>query len=146
MASFALMGLVITSVLFPLSETMTAILGGLLVSFLVLNKPAAKLYFGDVGSNLVGAAWVYLIYQHLSTPTPLDIWHLLLLFSPLVLDATATLLVGLSMGIAFWRPHRRHGYQRLALAKGVKVALTVELILMWASALCVLGLVAWSFE
>lgn len=83
--------------------------------FLVFNFPPARIFLGDMGSIplgfLAGCVSVWGIAEGTLDPAlPL------ILFSPFIVDATATLLKRAVRGERFWEPHRQHWYQRLAIA------------------------------
>jgi UDP-N-acetylmuramyl pentapeptide phosphotransferase/UDP-N-acetylglucosamine-1-phosphate transferase len=66
-----------------------------------------------------------------------DIWVPLLVFSPFVFDATATVLRRAFRGEKIWEAHRTHYYQRLVLCGwGHRKTLGLEYALM---ALCVVA-------
>jgi len=80
--------------------------------FLVHNFPPARLFMGDLGSTLLGAiAGLMLLLFHRVGALP--IWLGILVFSPFVVDATATLVRRVLRRERFWEAHRKHYYQRL---------------------------------
>jgi UDP-N-acetylmuramyl pentapeptide phosphotransferase/UDP-N-acetylglucosamine-1-phosphate transferase len=83
--------------------------------FLLFNVPPARIFMGDVGSIFLGflAGSLALAGVHDGL---FDLWVPLLVFSPFILDATATLLRRLARGERIWQAHREHHYQRLVLA------------------------------
>jgi UDP-N-acetylmuramyl pentapeptide phosphotransferase/UDP-N-acetylglucosamine-1-phosphate transferase len=83
--------------------------------FLVYNWPPAKIFLGDVGSILLGfmAAALSVMGIH---QKQFDLWVPVLIFSPFIVDATATVFRRLVRGEKVWRAHREHYYQRLVLA------------------------------
>lgn len=88
-----------------------AIIGAAL-AFLAYNFHPARIFMGDVGSIPLGflsAALGVLGWQRGHWP----IWFPLLVFSPFVVDATATLIRRLLRGEKVWQAHREHFYQRL---------------------------------
>lgn len=99
-------------------QSLTAILSFLAVGaaagFLVYNKPPARIFMGDVGSTLLGflagAVSVFGVAFGL-----FDLWVPVLIFSPFIVDATATVLRRLFAGKKIWQAHREHYYQRLVL-------------------------------
>ncbi len=131
LGQFAIIGLMFLGI--GRQTDILLIISGLLISFLLRNSPSAKLYFGDVGSNLIGLLLAMSFHRIANTPAEVEIWHLLLLFSPLIFDTTTTLLLNLASGQPVWRPHRHHGYQRLALRWGLKAALLIEMALIMFS-------------
>lgn len=83
--------------------------------FLVWNFPPARIFMGDTGSTTLG----YLVAA-MSLWGARDglfpLWAAALLFSPFIVDATATLLRRLSRRERIWEAHRDHYYQRLVCA------------------------------
>jgi UDP-N-acetylmuramyl pentapeptide phosphotransferase/UDP-N-acetylglucosamine-1-phosphate transferase len=81
-------------------------------AFLIFNFHPARIFLGDVGSVPLGflagalglAGWVQ---QHWPW------WFPLLVFSPFVVDASATLARRITRGARIWQAHREHFYQRL---------------------------------
>ena len=91
----------------------TAIAGGSL-GFLIFNFPPAKVFMGDAGAIPLGFLAIALgIHGNLLGLWPW--WFALLVFSPFVVDATATLLRRTLHGHKPWIAHRDHYYQRLIL-------------------------------
>jgi len=84
------------------------------VGFLFYNLPPARIFMGDVGSISLGFLSGTLIVLGVHDGL-FDIWTPLLLFSPFVLDATATVLRRVFHGEKIWEAHRTHYYQRLVL-------------------------------
>jgi UDP-GlcNAc:undecaprenyl-phosphate GlcNAc-1-phosphate transferase len=83
--------------------------------FLAHNFPPARVFLGDAGSIPLGFLAAALGLHG----TLVDAWPLafpLIVFSPFIADATATLARRVLRGEAFWRAHRSHYYQRLVLA------------------------------
>lgn len=84
-------------------------------AFLFFNFHPARIFLGDAGSTVFGylAAGVSLIgWQD-------GVWSILfpvLVFSPFIVDATVTLMRRILQGERFWKAHRTHYYQRLALS------------------------------
>ncbi len=125
------------------------------LGFLGWNFHPAKLFLGDVGAVPLG----YLLAGFtLAGPTMgLPLWVSLLIFSPLIVDASATLLRRILHGEAIWQAHRSHYYQRLVqaglghrdtaiLGYGLMLLAALSAWGLWASAtlwLQVLGLSVW---
>jgi UDP-N-acetylmuramyl pentapeptide phosphotransferase/UDP-N-acetylglucosamine-1-phosphate transferase len=82
--------------------------------FLVYNLPPARIFMGDVGSIPLGFLSGSLILLGVHDGL-FDIWVPLLVFSPFVLDATATLVRRVLRRERVWEAHRSHYYQRLVL-------------------------------
>jgi UDP-N-acetylmuramyl pentapeptide phosphotransferase/UDP-N-acetylglucosamine-1-phosphate transferase len=85
------------------------------LGFLQHNFPPAKIFMGDVGSIptgfLAGSLGVLGCREQV-----FDVWVPLVIFSPFIIDATATVLRRAMRGERIWRAHREHYYQRLVLA------------------------------
>lgn len=80
--------------------------------FLVVNFPPARIFMGDVGSTTLGCfAAGMMLWGTLRGIFPF--WLGVLVFSPFIVDATATLLRRLVRGEKVWKPHATHYYQRL---------------------------------
>jgi UDP-N-acetylmuramyl pentapeptide phosphotransferase/UDP-N-acetylglucosamine-1-phosphate transferase len=84
-------------------------LGGAMVGFAYFNRPAAKLFLGDVGSLPIGLllGWLLVLLAgagHLAAALLLPLYYLA--------DATLTLLRRASRGERIWQAHRTHYYQR----------------------------------
>lgn len=92
-----------------------AAFAGAAVGFLVHNFPPARVFLGDAGSVPLGflaaalglAGW---------TRGAWPAWFPLLVFSPFIADATATLLWRLVRGEKVWQAHNEHAYQRMVKA------------------------------
>jgi UDP-N-acetylmuramyl pentapeptide phosphotransferase/UDP-N-acetylglucosamine-1-phosphate transferase len=83
--------------------------------FLAWNFPPARVFLGDAGSIPLGfLAGALGLAGYLSDAWPP--WFPVLVFSPFVVDATATILRRLARREPVWRAHRSHWYQRLVLA------------------------------
>lgn len=82
--------------------------------FLVHNFPPAKIFLGDTGSTALGfLAAMCSLWGSKSGLFPF--WVAILVFSPFIVDATATLLRRLLRREKVWEAHRTHYYQRLVL-------------------------------
>jgi len=81
-------------------------------AFLAFNYPPARIFMGDVGSVPLGflaAALGMAGWQGGAWPA----WFPVLVFSPFIVDATATLAQRAARGERVWQAHRSHYYQRL---------------------------------
>lgn len=83
--------------------------------FLVYNFPPAKIFMGDVGSVSSGFLCGALIILGCRDRI-FDFWVPFILFSPFILDATATLVERAWQREKIWVAHRTHYYQRLVLS------------------------------
>jgi UDP-GlcNAc:undecaprenyl-phosphate GlcNAc-1-phosphate transferase len=124
------------------------------LAFLFFNFHPAKIFMGDAGSIPLGflaAAFGVWGWQHGYWP----FWFPLLVFSPFVADATATLLMRARRGEKLAQAHRSHYYQRLVqMGWGHSTTAIAEYVLMffagvsalWGAGLDVQGqgnLLAW---
>jgi UDP-N-acetylmuramyl pentapeptide phosphotransferase/UDP-N-acetylglucosamine-1-phosphate transferase len=100
--------------------------------FLLFNFPPARLFMGDVGSTVLGLlAGVAILQSHHNGLLPA--WLGILVFSPFIVDATVTLALRMVRREPFWKAHRSHCYQRLALAGwGHRRTVLAEYVLMLA--------------
>jgi len=97
----------------PLAWTCAA-LASACCGFLVQNFPPARVFLGDAGSIPLGfLAGALGVEGSLEGAWPA--WFPLLVFSPFIVDATLTVLRRVLRGERFWRAHREHCYQRIAL-------------------------------
>ena len=111
------------------------------LGFLAHNFPPAKIFMGDVGSVpsgfLIGALILLGCRDGLFT-----VWVPLMLFSPFIIDATATLIRRAARGERVWIAHRTHYYQRLVLLGwGHRKTVLAEYGLMM-----VCGVLAWAYQ
>jgi len=83
--------------------------------FLLQNFRPAKIFMGDVGSITLGAFFATLIVYG-TVNYQLPVISFVLLFGVFVFDASVTILLRIKRGEKFWQAHRKHYYQRLALA------------------------------
>lgn len=82
------------------------------LAFLVYNFHPARIFMGDAGSVPLGfmaAALGLLGWQRDLWP----LWYPAAVFSPFIVDASATLARRFLRGERFWKAHRSHYYQRL---------------------------------
>ena len=94
---------------------LVATIAGASGGFLVFNFPPAKVFMGDAGAIPLGFLAITLgIHGDLLQLWPW--WFGLLVFSPFIVDATATLLRRTAQGRKPWVAHRDNYYQRLILA------------------------------
>ena len=93
------------------------LIAALFVGFIPFNFPNARMFMGDVGSYLIGAALAVALLEVLAS------WHrssivfpllkLVLLLLPITLDATLTIIWRALKRKPIWRAHREHLYQWL---------------------------------
>jgi UDP-GlcNAc:undecaprenyl-phosphate GlcNAc-1-phosphate transferase len=82
------------------------------LGFLCLNFPPARVFMGDAGSVPLGfLAGAIGLTGWLQGAWPA--WFPVLVYSPFVADASATLLKRMLRGERFWQAHRDHYYQHL---------------------------------
>jgi UDP-N-acetylmuramyl pentapeptide phosphotransferase/UDP-N-acetylglucosamine-1-phosphate transferase len=112
---------------------LAAVLAAASLGFLLFNFPPARVFMGDAGSVPLGffaAAMGWLGVVRGAWPA----WFPLLVFSPFIVDATATLLRRLAAREPVWRAHRSHYYQRLVLGGWSHKRLAVLAWLLMAAA------------
>jgi UDP-N-acetylmuramyl pentapeptide phosphotransferase/UDP-N-acetylglucosamine-1-phosphate transferase len=131
--SFALLGWLAGDTRFMALNLIVAAAAG---GFLVFNFPPAKIFMGDLGSSLLGfLAAAFALWAQRDDLFPL--WVGVLIFSPLIVDATITLLRRILKREKFWQAHKTHYYQRLVqLGWGHKRTVLWEYALML---LCVIS-------
>ena len=86
------------------------VLVGSLAGFLFCNWSPSRVFMGDVGSTFLGAVFSGLVFQ---ASTYLEAFSLLLLASPLLLDALLCVIRRFLIGQPIFRAHKLHLYQRL---------------------------------
>ena len=109
------------------------------VPFLVVNRPRATMFLGDVGSIPLGfLAASFGIGGAVTGLWPA--WFPALVFLPFIADATATLVRRIARRDRISAPHRDHYYQRLnRLGAGHAGTLSVYAVLMAGTAATALG-------
>jgi len=138
---FAIAGVFHTDIEFSLVAILIAAAN---VGFLRFNFPPAKIFMGDAGSATMGFLVAGLSMWGLSLNL-FELWFPLLVFSPFIFDATATLIRRALKGEKVWQAHREHYYQRLALAGwGHKKTVVHEYILMFFVGMSAIGMLCWS--
>jgi UDP-N-acetylmuramyl pentapeptide phosphotransferase/UDP-N-acetylglucosamine-1-phosphate transferase len=113
-------------------------LGGAMLGFAYFNRPAAKLFLGDVGSLPIGLliGWLLVLLAgtgNLAAALLLPLYYLA--------DATLTLFRRLSMGERVWQAHRTHYYQR-ATDRGFTVTAIVARVFAVNVGLAALALIS----
>ncbi len=101
-------------------------------AFLFFNFHPAKIFMGDAGAIPLGflAATLGLLGWRMGD---WPFWFPPLIFSPFIVDATATLLRRLFRGEKIWQAHREHYYQRLIqMGLGHRNLAVAEYVLMTA--------------
>ncbi|AFY81384.1 MraY family glycosyltransferase [Oscillatoria acuminata] len=93
-----------------LNQPLWWLLAAALLGFLSWNWSPAKIFMGDVGSTVLGAA-VAIALLNADRPTPA--WTALAITLPLTADAISTLVRRLIRRENIFKAHRSHLYQRL---------------------------------
>jgi UDP-N-acetylmuramyl pentapeptide phosphotransferase/UDP-N-acetylglucosamine-1-phosphate transferase len=118
-----------------LFSAVSLIAGASAAGFLIFNYPPARIFMGDVGASVLGFLSGCLLLWA-SNEKIFPIWVGVLVFSPFIVDATATLLRRLMTGHKVWEAHRSHYYQRLVrLGWGHRKTVNMEYALMMAAGL-----------
>ncbi len=95
--------------------TLCAITSGAALGFLFFNFSPAKVFMGDAGSISLGFLAAVLGIHGISLGL-WAWWFPLLVFSPFIVDATATLIKRIAKGEKIWIAHRQHYYHQLILS------------------------------
>ena len=95
--------------------TLCAITSGASLGFLFFNFAPAKVFMGDAGSISLGFLAAVLGIHGVSIGL-WAWWFPLLVFSPFIVDATATLIKRIAGGEKIWVAHRQHYYHQLILS------------------------------
>ena len=113
---------------------LSAALAGAAAGFLLFNFSPAKVFMGDTGSIPLGFLAAILGIQG-SLVGAWHWWFPPVVFSPFIVDATATLLKRLWLREKIWLAHRGHYYQQLILAgwSHRRTALAYYLIMLGTS-------------
>jgi UDP-N-acetylmuramyl pentapeptide phosphotransferase/UDP-N-acetylglucosamine-1-phosphate transferase len=114
-AGFGVLGALLWSSGHDSAGAAALVIGGAALGFLRHNFPPATIFLGDVGSAPLGYLAAALALQG-DRRGAIPLWASLLVFSPFVVDATATLLRRAFRGEKVWQAHRTHAYQRLVQA------------------------------
>lgn len=100
--------------------------------FLVFNFPPARIFMGDVGSSTLGLLAATLSLWG-ARDNVFPFWVAALVFSPFIMDATATLLRRLWRREKIWQAHKTHYYQQLVQAGwGHRKTVLVEYLIMFS--------------
>jgi UDP-N-acetylmuramyl pentapeptide phosphotransferase/UDP-N-acetylglucosamine-1-phosphate transferase len=83
--------------------------------FLIFNFPPAHIFMGDIGSSVLGFLAAVLSLWGAKDGV-FQFWIAVLVFSPFIVDATATLILRLVRHEKIWQAHKTHFYQRLVQA------------------------------
>ena len=82
--------------------------------FLIWNWPPAKIFMGDVSSSFLGFVLALFAVQT-SIEQTMNVWVWLILLGVFFMDATITIVLRILNKQKFYKAHRQHVYQRLAL-------------------------------
>lgn len=92
--------------------TVAASLAAAAFGFLLLNFHPARVFMGDAGSIPLGFLAASLGVAGVAAGC-WPIWFPVAVFSPFIVDATATITRRLLAGERVWQAHRKHYYQRM---------------------------------
>ncbi|MDH3512631.1 MAG: glycosyl transferase family 4, partial [Gammaproteobacteria bacterium] len=108
------------------------VLAAAVAGFLYWNWPPAKIFMGDVSSGFLGFVLGVMAIDT-SRVTAISIWSWVILLGIFFTDATVTLLRRMLRGNVWYRAHRCHAYQHLAISWGhARVTISVALVnLVW---------------
>jgi UDP-N-acetylmuramyl pentapeptide phosphotransferase/UDP-N-acetylglucosamine-1-phosphate transferase len=114
-------------------------LAAAVVPVLVVNRPPARMFLGDVGAVPLGFLAAAIGAAGIAAGA-WPLWFPPLVFLPFVADATATLARRVVARERFWESHRSHYYQRLhQLGAGHRGTLASWVALMAGTALTAVG-------
>jgi len=97
---------------------------GAVIGFLLLNRPPARIFLGDVGSGFLGVVMAGLSLQA-GWVAPRLFWSWVILLGVFVVDATITVVRRAVRGDPFHEAHRVHAYQQAAVRFGAHLPVTV---------------------
>ena len=80
-----------------------------LASFLVLNRPVARVFMGDIGAGFLGLFFGVLMLSEAMIP----VWAWLILLGCFIMDAGTTILIRLWRREQLHQAHSQHAYQHL---------------------------------
>jgi UDP-N-acetylmuramyl pentapeptide phosphotransferase/UDP-N-acetylglucosamine-1-phosphate transferase len=111
------------------AQTCLVVMGGV-AGFLFFNFPPARIFMGDAGSSTLGLlAAAFSLWGTRDGVFPF--WAAILIFSPFIADASATLVLRMFRGEKIWQAHKTHYYQKLAQAGwGHRKTVLVEYVIM----------------
>jgi len=104
------------------------ILAGATCGFLMLNRPPARIFLGDVGSTALGFSLGVLPLLALSSERPRAILAVTIGLALFLLDPIETLLRRTRKGHKPGVAHRSHSYQRIARAVGRHGTISASLV------------------
>lgn len=116
-------------------------LAGACLGFLPLNFPRARVFLGDAGSLLLGAALFYLLVASTLAGVMAPV-QALLLASVVLVDTAMTLARRIVLRRRFWQAHREHLYQYAVRLHGhakPALAYAAATVLAWLLALSLQG-------
>lgn len=132
---FAAMGLVILSSNAPHLSILCFSISGSVLGFLIFNFHPARFFLGDAGSISLGLLAGAISVEGVRR----NIWPIcypIVIFSPFIADATATLFKRIVARQRFWVAHRDHYYQRMVrLGWGHRRTSLVEYAIMIVASL-----------
>lgn len=130
--------------------------------FLCFNFGKARIFMGDVGSTLLGLMVAVVSIAGFEEGV-WPFWLPLMVFSPFIADASATLARRVANKQRFWQPHREHFYQKLiqmgwshtklalaaylimlacgGLAMSLQHTKNSNVIFLWLALLCIYGII-----
>ncbi len=105
------------------------LLVAVILGFLVINWPRAKVFMGDVGSGFLGLVLGLFTLAEVLVP----VWCWLILLGWFITDACLTISMRLARGEKIYEAHALHAYQHLnrAVGTGYTLALIGAIDLFW---------------
>ena len=110
--TFAVMGLIAGHNMFLV---VNLIIASASAGFLVFNFPPARIFMGDIGASTLGLLAAALTLWG-ARDGVFPFWIAVLVFSPVIMDASVTLFRRLLRHEKIWQAHKTHYYQQLVQA------------------------------
>lgn len=116
----------------PLLVGLAAATAVALAGFLPWNLPRARLFLGDSGSLLIGAAYASCTVLGFANESWLG-WAWIALAAPIHADVLVCLLRRLIRGCRWWEGHREHAYQQVVHRSGAHATAIRIGALLWCA-------------
>ncbi len=113
------------------------LLASVMLGFLIINWPKARVFMGDVGSGFLGFLMGLFVLAEVLVP----VWCWLILLGWFVTDACLTILMRLARGERIYEAHALHAYQHLNRFVGTGYTLFIigALNIFWLLPMAVLA-------
>jgi Fuc2NAc and GlcNAc transferase len=111
----------------------------IIIGFLVLNWPPAKLFMGDIGSTFIGLTLGLIA---LITAESISLWFWVIILGCFIGDASWTLLTRILTGQQWREGHRLHAYQKMSPSPKTHKRTTLiytAITILWLAPLAILA-------